>query len=273
MDREYSIIDGIKCYAPQFAYSSENYPVEHYKELAKLESNHFWFRSRNRIISHLTRKYCAQESDTTFLEIGCGTGVVIHHLAQEFNYHFLGAELHIEGLQFAKQRLPNVEFLQLDVRDLPYQEKFTTIGAFDVLEHIHEDEQAISSIYNALSKQGIFLLTVPQHQWLWSNQDKMAFHKRRYTRKDLLNKLSKAGFHIEFVTSFVFTLLPLMVSSRLRFLRNRHHEPERYHYNELNLSRPINRGLEIMMKFDEFLINKNISLPVGGSLCVVARKI
>jgi len=37
------------------------------------------------------------------------------------------------------------------------------VGAFDVLEHIKEDEIALGQIHKALRPSGVMLLTVPQH--------------------------------------------------------------------------------------------------------------
>ena len=59
------------------------------------------------------------------------------------------------------------------------------------------------------------VLTVPQHPWLWSRTDDFAHHKRRYVRKELLDKVTRAGLRVDYVTSFVALLLPLMLVSRM----------------------------------------------------------
>jgi len=90
----------------------------------------------------------------------------------------VGAEQHIAGLRRARERLPEVEFVQLDARNLPYKSEFDAIGAFDVIEHIEEDIEVIRSARAALVKNGILVVTVPQHAWLWSGADEHAHHKR-----------------------------------------------------------------------------------------------
>ena len=149
------------------------------------------------------------------LEIGCGTGFVLSALHAQRRFQLVGAEQHIAGLRFARERLPEVEFVQLDARRLPYRCEFDAIGAFDVIEHIDEDEEVMASAHAALRPRGLFVLTVPQHAWLWSSTDDYAHHKRRYSRAELLAKMRRRGFAIRFCTSFVFTLLPLMYLSRL----------------------------------------------------------
>lgn len=97
----------------------------------------------------------------------------------------------------------------------PYRAEFDAIGAFDVIEHIDDDEEVMTSAHAALRPRGLFVVTVPQHAWLWSSTDKHAHHKRRYSRRELLTKLQRHGFALRFCTSFVFALLPLMYLSRL----------------------------------------------------------
>lgn len=51
------IIDGIKCYAPELAYSNEDFNAASFKQLFELEEHNFWFRARNRVIQTLVQKY------------------------------------------------------------------------------------------------------------------------------------------------------------------------------------------------------------------------
>ncbi|PIQ77093.1 SAM-dependent methyltransferase [Candidatus Peregrinibacteria bacterium CG11_big_fil_rev_8_21_14_0_20_46_8] len=273
--KEPQIIQGIKCYAPELAHSSEDYPAGHAEKLYKIEAEHFWFRSRNRVLQYLFGKYLGRHEPRKILEVGCGTGFVLHGLARFSNFKLSGAELFIEGLEFAQTRLPNVDFVQLDFRDTPFAAEFDAVGAFDVLEHVEEDEQMIASAYTTLKPGGYFFISVPQHMWLWSTQDDTAFHKRRYSRREMKKKLQAAGFKIRFVSSFVFTLLPAMLLSRLRRKKSRNTKLSpgaEYSYDELQLPWALNALLNLIMHMDEFLIRLGVSLPAGGSLIVVAQK-
>ena len=172
-------VNGIPCFAPELAHSDEDYPASAYARLVELEANNFWFRSRNRIISNAIRRFLPPPTRARILEIGCGTGFVLSALSKEQRFDLVGAEQHLRGLIFAKQRLPDVEFVQLNARALPYRSEFHAVGAFDVLEHIDEDEDVISNVHSALLPGGLFIVTVPQHAWLWSAADDHAHHKRR----------------------------------------------------------------------------------------------
>ena len=60
------------------------------------------------------------------------------------------------------------------------------------------------------------IIAVPQHPWLWSRADDIAYHQRRYRRGELEAKLRRNGFEVLFSSSFTALLLPLMAASRLR---------------------------------------------------------
>lgn len=266
-------LSGIRCYAPELAHSDQDYPASSYARLVALEASNFWFRSRNRIISNAFRKYLPPPARARVLEIGCGTGFVLSTLRAERRFDLVGAEQHLSGLVYAKQRLPDVEFVQLNARSLPYRSEFHAIGAFDVLEHIEEDEEVMANVHSALLPGGLFFITVPQHAWLWSAADEHAHHKRRYSRAELTAKLQRAGFRMRFCSSFVFTLLPLMYLSRLR----RKQSPARQHsaeaiYDELALPKLVDASFSAAMRIDEWLIGAGLSLPAGGSLLAVAQK-
>lgn len=270
MNQEYKIIEGIKCYAPHLAYSNNDYNESSFKELYRLEDNNFWFCSRNRVIQNLFGKYAGKNGN--FLEIGCGTGYVLKGLSKSFpNLKLSGAEIYLKGLEFAKKRLPNIEFIQLDATDLPFREEYDYVGAFDVLEHITEDEKVIENVYKSLRGGGKFFISVPQYMWMWSIEDDKACHKRRYTKTELFHKLKNAGFQITYYTSFVFILFPLMYLSRI-FKKNKDKEMTYETNSELKLNPIINKVFEQFMRIDEILIKVGISLPIGGSLIVVATK-
>lgn len=66
----------------------------------------------------------------------------------------------------------------MDARRIPFEGEFDVIGAFDVLEHIEEDERVLGQLNAALRSGGGIIATVPQHQWLWSEMDTVSGHRR-----------------------------------------------------------------------------------------------
>lgn len=261
-------IDGFVAWAPELAKTGSGFKAYHFAELAKAEAGYFWFRSRNALIQWALKKYFPQCK--SLLEVGCGTGFVLSGLSKVFpDIRLVGSEIFTAGLAFAAARLPKAELVQMDARQSPYIEEFDVVAAFDVIEHIKEDEQAIACLHRAIKPGGGCLITVPQHQWLWSHVDEEACHERRYSSEEICRKIQDAGFEIMLSTSFVTFLLPLMMLSRIR--------SKDYGKvgagNGLQINPLLNRLLEMVLNIERYLIKWGVRFPIGGSRLIVARKI
>ena len=78
---------------------------------------------------------------TIFFEIGCGTGFVLVGIGKALPRLTLGGgEVSSVGLRLAADRVPGVDLFQMDARQIPFENQFDVIGAFDVLEHMGDDE-------------------------------------------------------------------------------------------------------------------------------------
>jgi SAM-dependent methyltransferase len=262
-----ALMDGFDSYAPDFAHDGGGFKSNYFSELARLEETNFWFRSRNQLIIWAIEKYCPNFK--SFLEIGCGTGYVLSGVSKRFPHSTLfGSEIFIAGLGFAANRLPSTKFMQMDARNIPFENEFDVVGAFDVIEHIKEDKLVLQNLFQAVKPGGSLLLTVPQHQWLWSAADDYACHERRYLAGDLHAKLTDAGFEIVRSTSFVSLLLPAMMLSRYRGRIGQKFDA----LDEFRINPTINNILEFVMAIERGLIRWGINIPFGGSRLVVAKR-
>lgn len=260
-------LGGHLAFAPKLAEDNEGFDPENFVKLFNLEAGNFWFRARNRLIVWALQRYFPEAKN--LLEIGCGTGFVLSGIRQALPELILfGSEIFSEGLSFAAERLPGVELFQMDARRIPFREEFDVIGAFDVLEHIREDEEVLSQMYQATSKHGGILVTVPHHPFLWSAVDTCARHVRRYKTRELRTKIERAGFNIVRITSFVSLLLPMLIISRFK-MRQAGAEPDN---SEVSPGPLLNATLERILDVERTIIRAGLSFPAGGSLLVVARR-
>lgn len=242
------------------------YPTDAFDALAEVEARHWWFKWRNRIIVSALKK--SQPEIDRFLEVGCGTGFVLQAIRSEWpNATLETAEVHLEGIAHAKRRVPSATFRQMDVRFMDEQSLYNAIGAFDVLEHIDEHELVVRNLAKALKPGGVLAVTVPQHPWLWSETDERACHVRRYTKPLLQRTIEQAGLTVEHATSFVSMLLPLMWLNRRRPA-----PPDRDPMSEFRIHPALNLALGSVMAIEFGALRLGMSLPVGGSLILIARK-
>jgi SAM-dependent methyltransferase len=246
----------------------EGFEASFFEELEAVEEGSFWFRSRTRLVVWALRRFFPQAG--RFLEIGCGNGHVLRGVSGALpGLALTGAELFVEGLRIARVRMPEIPLLQFDARRIPFDAEFDAIGAFDVLEHIEEDELVLSQLRQAVRPGGGMLLTVPQHPWLWSRADEYAHHKRRYKRAELVKKVAGAGFEVLHTTSFIVALLPVLaVSRRWQRLPNAKYEPTAY----LRLGRLTDRAFELVTSAELAATKRGCKWPVGGSIMVVGRR-
>jgi 2-polyprenyl-3-methyl-5-hydroxy-6-metoxy-1,4-benzoquinol methylase len=267
------VIDGIKCFSPEVANSYDDYPDGGFDLTEKSSETSFWVRSRNRLFKSIVKRFLAKDRKTKLLEIGCGNGGFIKKIAEDKNIEVTGSEIYVKGLSYARKSLPDVNFIQFDVSQGILGESYDMILAFDVLEHIEKDIDAMSNIKNMLSAGGKLIVSVPQHMFLWSSLDEIVKHKRRYSRSEMLDKLRASGLEISYCTSFVFALFPLMVVSRIFDRRRTNSQSDEAAFEKkVSFSGTLNWIFDKVMQIDEFLIRAGASLPFGGTLVVVAKR-
>ena len=241
------------------------FPSSEFSRLAEVEASHWWFLSRNTLITWALRRK-ARPFDK-FLEVGCGTGFVLHGIHNAFpTAELSGSEFYAEGLAFARRRIPSASFFQLDATRMEAAEAYDAVGSFDVLEHIPDDALALANMSRALKPGGTLLVTVPQHRWLWSQSDESACHVRRYSRRELISKVREAGLEPHFCTSFVTLLLPLMWLSR----RKRRAPAD--DMAEFLIPAWQNKALQVTMMLEIGLLKLGMRLPFGGSLLLMASR-
>jgi len=236
-------------------------------ELTDAERWHFWFQSRRRLVLWLLDRHC--RAARSLLDVGCGTGFLLEGLRdRRRDLALAGCDVHTGSLAVARKRVPSAFVFQAVADGLPFVDEFDAVTALDVIEHIDDDEAALGGMCRAIKPGGALLLTVPQHPSLWSAVDDFSCHRRRYTRAELVSKARAAGFEVVTCTSFFALTLPLLVASRWR-TRPDTFDPAA----EFRIPRSVNILLDRMMECEWWVIKSGVSLPIGGSLMMLGRRL
>jgi SAM-dependent methyltransferase len=237
-----------------------------YEQMAELDQRHWWYRARREVLAALIRREVQPPANARVLEIGCGTG---HNLAMLGEFGSVDAlELDDEARAVAEQRLgKSVMSAPLpELAGVP-ERHYDLIGAFDVIEHIDDDQAALASIAGRLKPGGKLVVTVPAHQWMWSAHDVVNHHKRRYSKRALRALVQGSSLKLERSGYFNSLLFPLAVAERLSSkLRGK---------DDADLSLPprlLNAALERVFALERHLVAR-LPLPPGLSLFAVASAI
>ena len=193
-------------------YSSDHenlsYPSGGNEYCFAVEDGSFWFRHRNECIASVVASF-PPDGDGTIFDIGGGNGLVSLRLA-EAGFDVALVEPGKVGATNAKNRgletviCATTHTARFKERSLP------AVGLFDVIEHIEDDLGFLQSIRGLLQKGGRLYTTVPSYSFLWSADDALAGHFRRYAAEDMCNVLQTAGFEVEF-SSYIFRFLPIPI--------------------------------------------------------------
>lgn len=133
-------------------------------------------------------------SFSSLLDIGCGTGLLLQEIHRVYPQAKLaGAEFSQRALEIAAQRVPQLEFLSLDLEKSPAPKTYDVVTCIDVLEHIPDDLAALKNLY--LSTKQYLVISVPLGP-LFPVETERYGHVRGYSRRDLETKIRDAGFQI-----------------------------------------------------------------------------
>jgi SAM-dependent methyltransferase len=264
--------------AKEIGATRTSYDPEFFAKLADVEGRHFWFRTRNEVITALLEQLTKDCSDGfRVLEVGCGTGNVLQALEKACPRGVVvGMDLFAEGLVFARKRT-RCQLVQGDVERPAFGVPFDVVGAFDVVEHLPDDLRILRSLRAMLRPGGVLLLTVPAYRSLWSYFDEASHHCRRYEPPELREKLKDAGLEVEFLSPFMASVYPLMwlvrtVGSARRRQNVSSETDVSLSMDELRIIPGVNELLSFVLRQEAKLLRARRTLPFGSSLIAAARR-
>ncbi|MBS2038497.1 class I SAM-dependent methyltransferase [bacterium] len=236
-----------------------------YEVVFRLEEQLWWYKGRRKVCFGLLDRFLNRVEPLELLDIGCGSGYNLQFLARYGRAR--GLDMSEQALELCRRR--GVQDVSLHEGEaIPFADaSFDVVTAFDVVEHIEEDVTALIEWRRVLKPGGLLLIYTPALPWLYNEHDRIAHHKRRYLRKELREKLFRAGYqieHLSYVNAFVLPLVLLARATAWLSPGTRHREAE--------LPSPLVNGfLTWLCGVEHWFVRRSL-LPIGMSLVALARK-
>lgn len=155
-----------------------------------------------------------------FVEIGAASGHMAQWMSDRREMPGTAVEISPAALEMMRERLAGndkVTIFDRDSRELEAQTDL--LLSMEVLEHIQDDAAALRNWLDLIRPGGHLLLSVPAHPHLFSAEDEMAGHYRRYSRQPLMRQLEEIGFEQPVVLSYGFPIGLLLKKLRTMMAR------------------------------------------------------
>jgi len=125
------------------------------------------------------------KNNSVVLDIGCGTGLLIKHFADKFEF-FVGADISRGLLKYAKRKakpFPNSALVLADADNLPFpNQTFDAVFAVTLLQNMPDPSTTLTEI-NRVSKAKASIIVTGL--------------RKRFTQEDLAKKLQQAKMELE----------------------------------------------------------------------------
>ena len=244
-----------------------------YRQFLELERDHWWFIGRRRSYFRILERFLPPQRLAAVADVGCGVGGMLPELGARYG-DAIGLDADPESIKICRERGFERSFVA-GAHELPFaSESHDLLTYFDCIEHIEDDRAALTEILRVLKPGATAFFSVPAYQFLYSNNDKVAHHFRRYTKGELTGKARDAGLEVVWSTYVNVVLFPVILPAVL-LLKAKERLFPKAGDTRTNLSRKPSKLTNPILAGifgGEGHVLKRVPAPFGHSLVMVARK-
>jgi SAM-dependent methyltransferase len=243
---------------------------EYLQQYIQLEKEHWWFVVRQKILFNFLSKNLITKPQS-ILNIGAAGGESSKWLAAFGKV----TSVETESLFVELLSAQNLEVVNANIVDMPFEDNsFDMVCAFDVIEHVKFDIEAMKEMIRVCKPNGKICIAVPAFNVLWSKHDTVNGHFRRYSKK-MLKNLGDNFVSIEQKEATYFNtilFLPILIARKIRnlFLKDKENQQSDFTYFKNN--GVVNYILKTIFSI-ELVLLKFMKLPFGVSLVSVWQKL
>lgn len=211
-------------------------------------------------------KPVARDDKVRLLDVGAGNGLLLKFFKQK-GFAVAGVELSQELVEKMKRdpQLKDVSIRSADITQLTGNEEYEVVICNDVIEHIEDDKLALRNLFSFVKKNGLLVVSIPAHSFLYGKRDKAWGHFRRYDKTMLLERVEKLNGTVLFVTFwnivgfFVYFLFEKILKKPIN---------EEMRYSSSPVSKIVRWILDMILRVEELIGG----LPLGLTLVVGIKK-
>jgi SAM-dependent methyltransferase len=243
-----------------------------YEELKEQQDTFWWFAGKREIVTDFAGFFAGLKkgADVKILDVGCGMGLMLERLSQYGTV--FGMDTEESAVEYCttmctEQGIESNIYQGALPNEVPFEpNSFDFIFALDVIEHVENDCAALSVLNSLLKENGKLILTVPANMSLWSYNDELNHHFRRYDRQELIEKVIRAGFHIIKCSYYNSILYPSVWA--VRHIKNAFH----IHSSDVNSVSCFNAILRTLFISEKYRL-RGKGFKHGVSLILACEKV
>jgi len=221
----------------------------HAEDLERIEECDFWSKTKVKLILGMIE-------GKTILDVGCGSGLLSKALLDK-GYNVMVIDCDKKAIDIAQKK--GIKGYVADISNWKTNQKFDCIILGDVLEHIDDDQSTLRNVYTMLKPNGCLVINVPSYQFLFGKHDIALGHKRRYSNKELKNKLKISGFKIEKIRHWNLLAIPITILTKV--------SNKDYPHEKISNIKPLSKLIENML-----LLESKVNYFFGISILCRARR-